>query len=74
LSNIEHYRLTGGSPFHGKSYNEILWKNKNCDIKFNFRDYGHKISDAGIDFHPTYLLNSDRLDEEVAGKGSKDEN
>lgn len=40
-------RLTGGSPFHGKSYNEILIKNKNCDIRFNFKEGGHQISPAG---------------------------
>jgi serine/threonine protein kinase len=46
---ILYILLTGGSPFHGKSYNEILWKNKNCEIKFNFKDYGHKISEAATD-------------------------
>jgi len=46
---ILYILLTGGSPFHGKSYNEILWKNKTCDIKFNFNDYGHKISESATD-------------------------
>lgn len=41
--------LTGGSPFYGKSYNEILWKNKVCEITFNFKETGHKISDTAID-------------------------
>lgn len=40
-------RLTGGSPFYSESYNEILWKNKNCEINFNFREFGHRISPAG---------------------------
>ncbi len=39
-------RLTGMSPFHGKSYNEILIKNKNCEIKFNIKA-GHSVSDQG---------------------------
>ena len=28
--------LTGYSPFYGKSYNEILQKNKKCEINFDF--------------------------------------
>lgn len=30
--------LTGSSPFKGKSYDEIVIKNYNCTIDFNFKD------------------------------------
>lgn len=43
---MNFFRLTGMSPFHGKSYNEILIKNKNCEIKFNIKA-GHPVSDQG---------------------------
>ncbi len=35
------------SPFHGRSYNEILIKNKNCEIKFNIKELGYGVSDQG---------------------------
>jgi len=46
---ILYILLTGGSPFYGKSYNEILWKNKVGDVSFDFRELGHKISESAID-------------------------
>jgi len=46
---ILYILLTGGSPFYGKSYNEILWKNKVCDIKFEFKETNLKVSDLAID-------------------------
>lgn len=30
--------LTGSSPFKGKSYDEIVIKNYNCTIDFNYKD------------------------------------
>ena len=45
---ILYILLIGASPFPGKSYNEILIKNKNCQVKFDFRDVGFKISESGI--------------------------
>ena len=44
---ILYILLTGASPFPGKSYNEILVKNKNCRVKFDFKDVGFKISETG---------------------------
>ena len=41
--------MTGGSPFHGKSYNDILWKNKVCEISYDFKVKGLKVSDLAID-------------------------
>lgn len=43
--------MTGGSPFYGKSYNEILWKNKVCEISFEFKekDKGLKVSESATD-------------------------
>jgi len=46
---ILYILLTGGSPFYGKSYNEILIKNKYCEIKFNFKESDYQISNAAID-------------------------
>ena len=40
-------RLTGSSPFYGKTYNEILQKNKKCEIKFNFEGEKCKPSELG---------------------------
>jgi serine/threonine protein kinase len=46
---ILYILLTGMSPFHGRSYNEILIKNKNCEIKFNIKELGYGVSDQAID-------------------------
>jgi len=46
---ILYILLTGGSPFYGKSYNEILWKNKVCEISFDFQELGHRVSESAID-------------------------
>lgn len=46
---ILYILLTGGSPFYGKSYNEILWKNKVCDIKFDFNNTNSRASELAID-------------------------
>ncbi len=41
--------MTGGSPFYAKSYNEILWRNKICDIRFDFKETNLKVSESAID-------------------------
>ncbi|KAL4485766.1 hypothetical protein ABPG72_012306 [Tetrahymena utriculariae] len=41
---ILYILLTGCSPFYGKSYNEILSKNKNCQISYDFNELGVKVS------------------------------
>lgn len=46
---IMYIILTGCSPFFGKSYNEILLKNKRCKISFDFADFSFKPSAAAID-------------------------
>jgi serine/threonine protein kinase len=46
---IMYILLTGGSPFYGKSYNEILHKNKKCEIRFDFAERGKKISPPAVD-------------------------
>lgn len=48
--NIYYFslRLTGTSPFYGKTYNEILTKNRKCDIIFDFSFLGYKISEEGF--------------------------
>jgi serine/threonine protein kinase len=46
---ILYILLTGGSPFHADSYNQILWKNKTCEINFNFSEFGQKFSDPAVD-------------------------
>ena len=49
--------LTGGSPFHGNTYDDILWKNRNCQVNYNFIDFGQVISDSGIFFSKAYYHN-----------------
>jgi len=50
-------RLTGTSPFQGSDYNEILIKNKNCDIKFSLKG-GHGVSEQGkYHLHLRFLSN-----------------
>ena len=39
--------LTGTSPFPGRSYNEILMKNKNCQVNFDFKNVGFKVNEKG---------------------------
>lgn len=39
--------LTGTSPFYGESYNEILIKNKACDVSYDFSDLDTKPPAAG---------------------------
>jgi len=46
---ILYILLTGGSPFHAQDYNQILLKNKNCDINYNFEQYGLEISELATD-------------------------
>jgi len=46
---ILYILLSGSSPFHGKTYNEILLKNKNCEIRFNFKEMGLRLSEQAID-------------------------
>lgn len=36
--------LTGSSPFKGKSYDEIVIKNYNCTIDFNYKDMASTLS------------------------------
>ena len=49
------FRLTGCSPFYGKNYNEILSKNRKCDINYNFQEkLKLKISEGG---KPNFKLN-----------------
>lgn len=43
---ILYILLTGSSPFYGASYNEILIKNKNCDVSYDFSDIDPKPSAA----------------------------
>ena len=43
--------LTGCSPFYGKSYNEILLKNKTCKISFDFSQLGVRVSQEGNNLH-----------------------
>lgn len=46
---ILYILLTGCSPFYGKSYNEILVKNKKCRISFDFSKFKHKPSQSAVD-------------------------
>lgn len=46
---ILYILLTGGSPFHAQDYNQILLKNKNCEINYHFEQYGLEISDLATD-------------------------
>lgn len=55
------FRLTGGSPFHGKSYNEILIKNKHCEVKFNLKELGYEISNSAIDLLKKMLQKDPKL-------------
>jgi len=52
---ISFNRLTGGSPFHAQDYNQILLKNKNCDINYNFEQYGLEISELGKILFSTFF-------------------
>eukprot|EP01016_Furgasonia_blochmanni_P044391 TRINITY_DN6162_c0_g1_i12.p1 TRINITY_DN6162_c0_g1~~TRINITY_DN6162_c0_g1_i12.p1 ORF type:complete len:538 (-),score=180.00 TRINITY_DN6162_c0_g1_i12:241-1767(-) len=52
---ILYILLTGCSPFYGKTYNEILIKNKKCEIKFNFDEQKIKPSDLAIDLLKSML-------------------
>jgi len=38
--------LTGISPFYGKTYNEVITKNKECKIDFD-KEYWGKVSPEG---------------------------
>src|SRR5690242_9116488 len=63
--------LTGGSPFYGRSYNEILWKNKVCEVKFDFKGTNIKVSDPGnITLLYILIRFSYRSFKENDGKGS----
>jgi len=53
--------LTGGSPFYGKSYNEILHKNKKCEIRFDFVERGRKISEQAIDLLKKMLAKDPKI-------------
>jgi serine/threonine protein kinase len=46
---ILYILLTGCSPFYGKSYNEILMKNKKCKISFDFTEFKAKPSPPATD-------------------------
>lgn len=37
-------RLTGFSPFYGKSYNEILSKNRKCEIQYDVEGMDKRLS------------------------------
>ncbi len=39
------FRLTGASPFYGKTYNEILMKNIKCQVNYNFKEMNVKLTD-----------------------------
>ena len=43
------FRLTGYAPFYGDSIEEILAKNKECDIFFEFESIGIKTSSEALD-------------------------
>ena len=45
------FRLTGCSPFYGKTYDEILQLNKKCNINFDFKEINFSFTDKG-----TFLL------------------
>jgi len=53
--------LTGRSPFPGLSYNDLLRKNKNCEINFNFKDFNSRISESAIDLMKRMLAKDPRL-------------
>eukprot|EP00331_Platyophrya_macrostoma_P013682 CAMPEP_0176415868 /NCGR_PEP_ID=MMETSP0127-20121128/6037_1 /TAXON_ID=938130 /ORGANISM="Platyophrya macrostoma, Strain WH" /LENGTH=596 /DNA_ID=CAMNT_0017795895 /DNA_START=34 /DNA_END=1824 /DNA_ORIENTATION=- len=63
---ILYILLTGMSPFHGKSYNEILMKNKNCAINFNIKDLGRGVSEQAIDLLSKMLARDPK--ERISGK------
>lgn len=44
---ILYILLTGCSPFYGKSYNEILSKNKHCIVNYSFQEINLKLSENG---------------------------
>ena len=57
LSDVNfEYSLTGYSPFYGQSYNEILEKNKKCDIKFEFDKDTNHISELGFYLFLLFIL------------------
>ena len=42
------FRLSGASPFYGKTYNEILMKNIKCQVSYDFKEMGNvKVSEDG---------------------------
>lgn len=44
---ILYILLSGCSPFFGKSYNEILKKNKKCRVDFNLKNFGPNVCEEG---------------------------
>ena len=42
-------RLTGCSPFYGETYNEILTKNRVCEVNFELEELKVKVSSTAID-------------------------
>ena len=42
-----NFRLSGASPFYGKTYNEILMKNIKCQVNFDFKEMNVKVSEDG---------------------------
>jgi serine/threonine protein kinase len=41
-------RLTGCTPFFGETYNEIIDKNQDGRVNYNFEEIGITVSDEGI--------------------------
>lgn len=44
---ILYILLSGASPFYGDSYNEILLKNKKCEVSYDFEDCEQKPTTVG---------------------------
>jgi len=53
---ILYILLTGGSPFYSESYSDILRKNQDCQINYNFREFGHRISPPAVDLMKKMLV------------------
>lgn len=53
---IFYILLTGCSPFYGKNYDDILRKNKDCNINYNLSELNVKVSDEALELLKAMLL------------------